>query len=377
MKAVKAFKALSPIFQDPRCVNCHGAVNPFSVDGGHPEVIDIVAEAKKFLTKPDPTLSLVETTGPGSTRELQGIREISESQVEISDTDLIRMKAQAPMQEKCRECHVSSWSLPMRHNHFVGRSWKQICMHVKTSVLTNTPADFLQHMQTDNQVLLGFRGLRGLLVPPPAQPPAMPFATMERHVNDWIDAMGAHFYPPAECGCEVNGLALEIRHRIYTNPDSGSSKAGFAQFDGTIVFDVLLQEVAPGWYRADDQVVRRQMEVKHTRPSAWQCAGTGWRDESWGVSAQLDEQGQTMQVRFGFVEEDEEASWTCKLKGQTTTDTVNIDLHGTLKTLTMPITDGAVRQETAQSPQGQTDVRLIKQFEAITVSLVDMPSRPK
>lgn len=374
MKAVKAFKALSPIFQDQRCLNCHGAVNPFIVDGGHPEYIDIVKEAKKFLDLPDPGASSVSGNGPGQSRELQGIREIADSEVAISDNDVIRVKAQAPMQNKCRECHVSAWDpIPHRVNHFVGRSWKQICMHLKTSSLTNSPVAFLRHMQSDGQVMLGFQGRRGLLNPATTEPPAMPFDTMAKHANDWIEAMGGRFHQPAECGCEVEGLALEIRHRIYTNPDSGSSKAGFAQFDGTVAFTVLLEEVAPGWYRKDDLVIRREVEVKHTKPSFWQCAGTGWRDERWQLSVQVDEQMQTMLVRFGFVDDEQEASWTCKAKGHTFTDEVNIDVHSTMKTLTMPTTDGAVGQGRAQSPQGQADTRYVKQFESITVSLIDLP----
>jgi hypothetical protein len=378
MKAVKAFKALSPIFQDPRCLNCHGAVNPFIVDGGHPEYIDIVEEAKKFLGQSDAGASTISGNGPGQYRELQSIREIADSEAAVSDNDVIRVKAQAPMQNRCRECHVSAWDpIPHRVNHFVGRTWKQICMHLKTSSLTNTPVAFLRHMQSDAQVMLGFHGRRGLLNPPKAEPPSMPFDTMAKHANDWIDAMGGHFYQPAECGCEVEGLALEIRHRLFTNPDSGSSKAGFAQFDGTAVFNVELEEVAPGWYRKDDLVIRREVDVKHTKPSFWQCAGTGWRDERWQLSVQVDEQEQSMLVRFGFVDDGQEASWTCTAKGQTLTDPVTIDIHSTMKTLTMPTSDGAVGQSTAQLPQGQTDTRLIRQFESIAVSLIDAPSQSK
>jgi hypothetical protein len=363
MKAVKAFKALSPIFQDQRCLNCHGAVNPFTVDGGHAgETVDIVQEAKKFLAQSDPGTGLIDSTGPRAARELQGIREIADSDVEISDIDLIRLKAQVPMQTKCRECHVSKWDLPLRHNHFAGRSWKQICVHMKTSDFTDDPVAFLRHMQDDAQVLLGFKGQRGLLQPPRAVPPAMSFDTMARHANDWVAAMGGEFYQPAECGCEVDGLALRFEHRIVTNPESGSSQAGFAQFDGLVEFNVLLEEIAPGWYQADDFIVRRPVEVKHVRPSHAQCSGTGWRDERWRVSARLDEKRESMEVRMAFFEEDEEASWTCTQPGYSTTDEVNIDLHSTLKTLTMPIADSSVGEGIAHNE---------KLVERVFVSVID------
>ena len=107
------------------------------------------------------------------------------------------------MREKCRQCHVDDWFIPMRDNYFVGRSWKQICRHLKTSPITSTPVLFLRHMQSDPQVLLGFKGQRGLTPPQGAEPPAMPFDTMARHANEWIAAMGGEFHRPPECGCEV------------------------------------------------------------------------------------------------------------------------------------------------------------------------------
>src|SRR5215472_12584156 len=35
-KAIAAFAELAPIFQQPRCINCHGAVDPFDKPGTHP-----------------------------------------------------------------------------------------------------------------------------------------------------------------------------------------------------------------------------------------------------------------------------------------------------------------------------------------------------
>lgn len=105
--------ALSPIFYDPRCVNCHGAVNPFTVDGGHPEYINMVEVAKTFLNQTESRSKEIETTGPAATREARGIREIAESPVEVSDNDLIRMKALKPMENTClADCHIDDW-VPM------------------------------------------------------------------------------------------------------------------------------------------------------------------------------------------------------------------------------------------------------------------------
>lgn len=220
-KAAKAFKKLAPVFQEPRCLNCHGAVNPFSRTGGHGGgYIDIREETRKFLKRPD-FQSLLTTgsdpTGSITAKMISGLKEIAESPSEISDTDLIRQKAFDPMREACKECHIFSWIIPMRHNYFVSRSAKEMCMHIKTSSLTNRPDLFLRHMQDDELVLEGFKGRRGLLESVGAEPPTMSFATLEKYANEWIEAMGGKFHQPEDCGCVVHGdYVLEFSSRIVS-----------------------------------------------------------------------------------------------------------------------------------------------------------------
>ena len=73
------------------------------------------------------------------------------------------------------------------------------------------------------------------------------------------------------------------------------------------------------------------------------------------------------------VEEAQEASWTCKAKGHVLTDTVYVDVHSFLGDLTLSTDDGAVARKDGQLPAGQADTRFVKQFESITVSLIDRP----
>ena len=356
MKAVKAFKALSPIFYDQRCINCHGAVNPFAPNGDHPEVIDMKKATQDFVNLPDASSRIVARNDDLKEAGLRSLREFANGNGPFTDKDVIRIHAFEPMRLECARCHVDDWLIPMSTNDFTGRSWKQICRHLKTSKLTSPVEFFLRHMQEDPQVLLGFEGKRGLLSPVGVEPPAMSPAAVAKHANDWVEAMDGRFHPPAECGCEVEGLALEIRHRIHTNPDSSSSKMGRTQFDGTVAFNVLLEEVAEGRYYNDTLVVRRELDVKHTKPSFWKCAGTGWRDELWQISADLDEEKKSMQA-----------------KGHVLTDTVYVDVHSFLGDLTLSTDDGAVARKDGQLPAGQADTRFVKQFESITVSLIDRP----
>ncbi len=220
-KAAKAFKNLAPVFQEPRCLNCHGAVNPFSRTGGHGGgYIDIRKEAQQFLKMPNLQTSLTVGADPDGTRTAKAIaqlREIAESASEISDTDLIRQKAFDPMRKACKECHISSWIIPMRHNHFVGRSATDMCVHMKTSILTNQPDLFLRHMQDDELVREGFKGRRGLLDAIGPEPPTISFATLEKYANEWIDAMGGKFHRPPDCGCVVHGdYILEFSSKIVS-----------------------------------------------------------------------------------------------------------------------------------------------------------------
>ncbi|MBX3302001.1 MAG: hypothetical protein KF693_07290 [Nitrospira sp.] len=225
-KATNAFKKLAPVFQEPRCLNCHGAVNPFSRDGGHGGgYIDIREETKKFLQLPDFQNSLTVGADPDGTRtarDIARLKEIAESPSEITDNDFIRQKAFDPMRKACKECHISSWIIPMRHNHFVGRSAKEMCVHIKTSSLTNQPDLFLRHMQDDELVLEGFKGRRGLLEPVGPEPPTMSFATLEKYANEWIDAMGEKFHRPPDCGCVVHGdYVLEFQSSIVSSDPYG------------------------------------------------------------------------------------------------------------------------------------------------------------
>ena len=226
IRAVKAFKKLAPVFQEPRCLNCHGAVNPFSQGGNHGGgYIDIRKEAQQFLQTPNFQDSLVVGADPDGTRTaktIAGLKEMAQSASEISDNDLIRLKAFEPMRQVCKECHITSWIIPMSHNHFVGRSAKDMCVHIKTSSLTNRPDLFLRHMQDDELVQEGFKGRRGLLEAVGADPPAMSFATLQKYATEWIEAMGGKFHQPEDCGCVIHGdYILEFQSRIVSSDPDG------------------------------------------------------------------------------------------------------------------------------------------------------------
>lgn len=368
IRAVKAFKGLAPIFQEPRCLNCHGAVNPFSRDGGHGGgYIDIQEETRKFLQLPDFQSTLAtgsDPTGSITAKAIAGLKEMAESPTEISNNDLIRRKAFDPMRKVCKECHISSWIIPMRHNHFVGRSAKQMCIHMKTSSLTNQPDLFLRHMQDDELVLEGFKGRKGLLEAGGAEPPQMSLATLVKYANDWIDAMGGKFHQPSDCGCTAEGIVLEVRHRIQADPQA---KGGFAAFDGTVQFEILLEPYAEGWFRGEVDVVR-PMVVRHVTPSFWRCSGSGSETEHWLVTARVDPNAESMNVQFGYVTSNEKAAWTCRApNGMTTADDLYVDLPGSLESVHMSPKTGT---------QKDVSVRNFEFLEWVSVTVVEGTEEP-
>jgi len=299
-RAVTAFKRLASVFQEPRCLNCHGSVNPFSKTGEHGGgYFDIREETKNFLKRPEFQSEL--TTGSDPTwsitaKTISGLKEIAESPSEISDTDLIRLKAFDPMRSVCKECHIFPWIIPMRHNHFVGRSTKEMCVHIKTSSLTNRPDLFLRHMQDDELVLEGFKGRRGLLEHVSPEPPTISFTTVEKYANDWVEAMGGKFHQPPDCGCTAEGIVLEVHHRIKADPPPRSN-IGQALFDGAVRFEVLLEPYAEGWFRGEIDMVR-PIVVGHVRPAAHQCSGSGSQLEHWLVTAHVDPKSESMTVQI-------------------------------------------------------------------------------
>jgi hypothetical protein len=192
----------------------------------------------------------------------------------------------------------------------------------------------------------------------------MPFDTMVRYANDWIAAMDGRYHPPPECGCEVDGILLEVRHRIHTDPESGSARAGYAQFDGTVEFPVLLTQLegTPDARYVGEATVTRSLDVRHVRPAFIKCAGTGSRTEEWRVSARIQPDGRSMKVTFSLLPDDEEAEWTCTGPGYSSTEPLYVDLHDSLNSLEMPVDSGAVGEGSHQDE---------KFIESITMTVVE------
>jgi hypothetical protein len=178
-------------------------------------------------------------------------------------------------------------------------------------------------------------------------------ATRVRHSGFWVRAVSRAGVAEAldgEWELADAGLRLKIGHRIQADPQSAKSKIGHAQFDGAVQFEILLEPYAyaEGLLRGEIDVVR-PMVVRHVRPAANPCSGSGSQTEHWLVTAQVDPRSESMIVQFGFTTSNEQASWTCRGPAGTFTDELYVDLFGILESVNMPTQTRVKKDFTARN----------------------------
>lgn len=171
-KAVEKFDEMWPVLRHPRCLNCHGAVNPFvePARGHHGGgKIDRPEDARAAL-------------------------------------------------DKCEECHyVRNWDTPHSIFFFTGRSARQLCMQFKES--ERDPTMFVKHLYNDRGgtpfIETAFKGDRGLndlgqdMVTDanpgrPFQPekPPMTHGELVQIGSDWANLVGERGWKATpDCGC--------------------------------------------------------------------------------------------------------------------------------------------------------------------------------
>ena len=175
-KAIDAFAKLVPTFtQEPRCVNCHGGVDPFANPTSHGGgTVDPVADC---------------------------------------DTCHSEMPAKTGGQ-------ASKWRLANREHFFLGKNAPTLCKQMKSAFQKGS--QFIGHLIDDNGnskftevAFLGTRGLneagRDLVDNYKAAPPSkITHGGLIDFGQKWIDAMGGEFQGDESCGCEPAHYAIRI-----------------------------------------------------------------------------------------------------------------------------------------------------------------------
>ena len=204
-KAIDAWgKIAAFITTEPRCVNCHGGVNPY-IDG----------------VGLDPDDPIQGAGGPVSFLEHGGGKQKHEN------TGL--------MDQGCKKCHdgmakpgawidlgdkpvpwpedspLPNWTLAPPFLAFVDKDATTLCRQIKRA--TGSADEFLGHLKNDNggpnfagTAYLGNRGLgdeslEGENVT--LQPPSISHAAVIKLGQDWVAAMGGKFQGGELCGCEL------------------------------------------------------------------------------------------------------------------------------------------------------------------------------
>ncbi|OQW33708.1 MAG: hypothetical protein A4E19_02330 [Nitrospira sp. SG-bin1] len=142
-----------------------------------------------------------------------------------------------------------------------------------------------------------------------------------------------------------SGLRLRFHNRIQADPQSLKAKGGFAQFDGTVQFEILLEPVphAEGMFRGEINLVR-PMVVRHVK---YGTCGSASRTEHWLVTAHVNPKSESMDVQFGFTTSNEQGSWTCG----GVTDALHDDLFGILESVNMPTRTGIKKDFNARNQE--------------------------
>lgn len=168
--AATAFRAMDAVFQSPRCLNCHGTYGDLT-------------------TNP-------QTKHPGG-------------YIPLDRFD----RAKDPSKE-CVNCHDlggSKWKLPPEHLFFTGKTDVALCKQMRTM---GNGIDFLNHLDGDKLINIGFQGNKGQS-DLPANPPPISKENFLGLAEKWVSAVylssnqndWAKGFPggiESTCGCDAN-----------------------------------------------------------------------------------------------------------------------------------------------------------------------------
>ena len=269
VQAVKAFKEMLPVFRHPRCLNCHGGLDPHSEK--HP--------------------------GAG---QIEG---------------LDRMANMTEFVEGCQMCHdgLAGWNTPGSPLFFPGKSDEELCKQMKQ--FEHTGPDFVSHIHDDHGgiqfIAAGFAGDRalgeglrdyGLVIekPPGTQ------ADLTAKAQRWVDLLGSGYEASPECGCVLPKVKLRIHHTTVSEVPNGLPSNEETEAD----FEVELEPVGeskPGMFQGEHSLTR---QIKLTVPQ--DCKATGSREERWVLYAQVDTTNGQVKVWRSLFEEEPEGQIICR-----------------------------------------------------------------
>ncbi len=179
-KAVRTFADVEQMLKSspPRCINCHGALQPFAADTKHPG-----GRMDPLFTK---------------------------GKLDVEKTRRIQ----------CIICHDPPWQAPHPDDFWVDKNAVQLCKHFKGQF--QTPQALLTHLQRDVLADFAYAGTRALndngeLIsegefgkPPKPEPPSFTRQDLLLRTAFWLDAQNGKFQGDEECGCKPHRYFLRF-----------------------------------------------------------------------------------------------------------------------------------------------------------------------
>ena len=274
VKAVKAFGEMMPVFRHPRCLNCHGGVDPLS-------------------------------------EKHRGVDQL--------DPEIDRMVNREEFEAQCQECHdqmpglFQGWTTPGPPVFFVGKDDEELCLQMKQ--FEKTGEEFVEHIDNDHFGIqfigAGFLGDRALgaqglkdhdLV---AEPPPGTQAELTEKARKWVEAVGDGYSASPECGCVMPKIKLEIDHTMMFEVPKGLPSKEESQ----VRFEIKLEPTGDPRLNmfAGEHSLNR--EIKMTLPPI--CKGKASRQERWLVYALIDSVTGSIKVRHTAFDEEPTGEIVC------------------------------------------------------------------
>jgi hypothetical protein len=279
--APKAFNVMTPTFQHPRCMNCHGTVNP--------------------------------RTGMNHLGGARGLKEV----IIHDDGGVLEPPSDRTVfRSDCNLCHnVFEWRTPERSLFFTGKDSVQLCRQMKRE--TRDAGAFMDHIAKDIPagtpfIQVSFEGTRALndwgkIVYEEyfyqkgidkdfaiEKPPPFSHEAFVAEAQAWVDAMGGKFRGDEDCGCVPHHYTLSID--MQATQDSHVSDS-VIHVEQSAHADIPLEFKDDGSLEMEGQMLWKVSGYTHMR--RLDCTLKGSIDQKFKVKGTMDDQNKMLHLLFG------------------------------------------------------------------------------
>ena len=293
-RAQQAFQEIYDMITSdpPRCINCHGKVQPFANNTTHEGGrINVFFKKGKLLpffnSKGEPIIDADKTFVLG-----------------------------------CILCHDLPFIPPPPSSFWVGRTPLQLCKQFKKR-FNNDASRFLDHVRNDEFTLIGFAGTRGLNEVGQAQarnqpykpePPSFTQSDLLLWTNIWIDAQGGEFKGDVSCGCEPHHYAITM---LKTGMLDNTAGTFHLHADVSGKQDLPLTFRDDGSFTSQATLLTSITETGGDESIPMVCSGEGTLPEQIKATGSVD--GVTMHLKISWTSGGSTYSVTCSTPQDTIT----------------------------------------------------------